>query len=89
MLDPDDVKDLRGLLRSLVRKAGREDPAAFAQVVRLIADAEALLPEAAAALIEAGHSWTDIADELGQERSAPRKRYGRGRRPQPTDTPEG
>lgn len=77
MMDPDDVKDLRSLLHSLVRKAGQDDPAAFAQLVGLLDGAAAELPDACAQLRANGYSWADIGDALGRDRSAPRKRFGR------------
>lgn len=76
MIEPENIKRYQRELRAMCDKAA-DDPAAFAQVVRLLDDASKRMRVSAAMLIINGYSFTAIGAELGVTRQAARQRFGR------------
>lgn len=70
-----------GFLRRAIRAAGKrvkaEDPSTLAELVRLQAELDAVIADAARHLHDVEHfSWGDIAYELGVTRQATFQRWG-------------
>ncbi len=86
MLDTREIERWRRLTAAMLRHASVNDPAALAQVVAILDEAQAKLPMVAYALragvhpvggpVRPGHSWADIGRELGITRSAACQRFG-------------
>lgn len=76
MLEPSDVKRFTRELNFMLKRAGEDDPEAFAIIVGLVDDARARLSTSAETMREAGYSWQDIARPLGVTRSAAFQRFG-------------
>lgn len=87
MFEPREVQRFQRELAAMVLRAGRDDPEALAQVIGLLADAQALLPLAVTELrtpscapggtYETAYSWADIGKALGVTRSAAQQRFTR------------
>lgn len=75
MIDTDDMKRFERHVALFARAAG-DDPAAFAQIVALLASAQDQLKTAYLDLRAQGFSAQDVANELGVSRQAVRQRYG-------------
>ena len=89
MLEPREVERWERLTAAMIRKAGADDPEAFAQVAAILATIPDMMSAAADSLrtptvlpdgtTVPGYSWADIGQALGVTRSAAQQRYGRGR----------
>lgn len=87
MLEPREVERWQRLTAAMIRKAGQDDPEAFAQVVTIVDGMKHQLVQAAFDLRYpegewlgrpgVGFSWTDLGRALGVTRSAAQKRFGR------------
>lgn len=87
MFERKEVASFERALAGWIRRAGRDDPAAFAQMVAIIDGARAELVAAADDLrtVKAGtdhhgsggYSWADIGAALGVTRAGAQKRFGR------------
>lgn len=87
MLEPAEVKRWERMTDAMLRHAAADDPEAFAQVVKVLDDARAKLPETARQLLPNavgrayrpdGYSWAAIGAALGISRQAAQKRFGHG-----------
>lgn len=86
MLEPAEIKRWERLTAAMLNHAANDDPEAFAQVVAILAQATAKLPQVAAELrgtldsrpasFDAAYSWAEIAAPLGITRQAAQQRYG-------------
>jgi DNA invertase Pin-like site-specific DNA recombinase len=65
------------MLRAFARRAG-SDIGSLTALVELRAELERTITAAVTDLHDAGHSWTEIARELGITRQAARQRYTEG-----------
>ena len=87
MLDTRAFDGWRRLTALVLAQAGDDDPAALAQVVKVLDEAYAQLPDVAARLREhrpgpdgidvPGYSWAEIGAALGVSRQAAHKRFGK------------
>jgi hypothetical protein len=87
MLEPREVERWERLTAAMIRKAGQDDPEAFAQVVAIIDGLKPQLVQAASTLTypgrrgaehgEPSYSWRDLGNALGVTRSAAQQRFGR------------
>lgn len=86
MLEPEEVKRWERLTAAMLRHAAEDDPEALAQVVSVLDNARAKLPEVVAELRGQaahrsdpgyGYSWAEIGAALGISRQAASQRFGR------------
>lgn len=88
MLDTEFLSGLERLTAAAISRAAKDDPEAFAQVVKVLDSARARLPYAAHMLTRPttnadgvtvpGYSWAEIAAPLGITRQAAHSKYGQG-----------
>lgn len=86
MLEPAEVKRWERMTAAMLRHAEEDDPEAFAQIVKVLDDARAKLPEVAQVLTgqyaqttepwDGYYSWSQIGRALGITRQAARQRFG-------------
>ena len=87
MLEPQEVRRWERMTAAMLQHAATDDPEAFAQVVKVLDDARAQLPEVAEQLRAPAppygpgmircYSWGDLARPLGITRQACQQRYGK------------
>lgn len=72
---PDMAGFVRRVARAMVRRAAEGDLEALSALVEIRRATDAAINDAARALHAEGHSWTDIARELGTTRQNARQRF--------------
>lgn len=76
MFEPSEIARYERELIAMLRKAGRDDPEAFAQVVAVLETALSVTArESVRDLRAQGFSWRDLSQALGVTRQAPRLRW--------------
>jgi hypothetical protein len=80
MMEPEELRRWERLTAAMIRKAGEDDPEAFAAVVNILDAARDQLREAAFVLRcapnqQRGFSWFDIGQALGVTRQAAQQRF--------------
>lgn len=79
---PVETPEYQGMVRRMIRAHGRRvakgaDPIDFADMLKLQAELDEALRDAAQGLRERGHSWADIAAATGTSRQGAQQRFGR------------
>lgn len=88
MLEPEEMRRWERMTAAMLRRAADDDPEAFAQVVKVLDQARAELPDVCARVRAAAgpdarrgapfYSWAQIGAALGVTRQAAAQRFGTG-----------
>ena len=78
MLEPQELGRWERNMRAMLRHAADQDPEGLAQLVTLLDQTMAQLPEAVQLMRERhGYSWTEIGNALGVTRQSAWERFGK------------